>query len=400
MKKENVKENKDIVSKGKRVYLLVLFFAIFVIGIILYNTYNRVETYLVNEGVIEYTTTGVGYVIKKETVMDIDNSKVLIPTKSEGSRVSKNNIIATYRGSEYEEYQAKLQEIDNQILKAMEDIDVEYSMEVSKLEKQVLDRIVSARKITSIIDMQETRNNINDLLAKRASIIGELSPEEAYVKELIANRKVLEAELNTSSANVTATVGGIISYNIDGLEEKITVDNIMNLNYEDVKEYVNDSSVISNSKIKIISNYEAYILIRADNVDNEYIEQGKKYKLKVMNSEVAELEGTTVKITETEQGYEVLFRVTNGIENIIESRECEIEVVWTTYEGLVVPINAIKESEQGEKYVTILTRGDYVDIPVIVQRENNTYAIVENYEKENINDYILERYDQVVVGAK
>ena len=96
----------------------------------------------------------------------------------------------------------------------------------------------------------------------------------------------------------------------------------------------------------------------------------------------------------------MLFRVTNGVENIIDSRECEIEVVWTTYEGLVVPIKAIKEDATGKKYVTILTRGDYVDIPVKIQRKNNTYAIVENYEKKSINDYILERYDQVIMDAQ
>ena len=74
--------------------------------------------------------------------------------------------------------------------------------------------------------------------------------------------------------------------------------------------------------------------------------------------------------------------------------------MWTDYEGLVVPIKAIKEDSEGKNYVTIITRGDYVDIPIKVQRKNRTYAIVENYEKEDINDYILERYDQVVMESK
>jgi len=397
MKKEKIKINKELHPKGKRIYTLLIFFLMIIFSIVLYRTYNREEKYLVNEGIIENSTICVGYIIKDETVIDIDNTKVLIPTISEGSRVSKNNIIATYRGSEYEQYQKKIQEIDNKILKAMEDIQVEFSVEVENLEEQVLNSVILAKGTSSMVEMQENRNNINNLLSKRTQMIGELGPEEAYVKELIAQRETVQKELTESEANVKASVGGIISYNIDGLENKLTKESLINLNYEDVKEYVNNSESIANNKIKIVSNYEAYILVRADNVENEHIKQDEKYKLKVMGSELVELTGTIVKTTQTEQGYEVLFRVTNGIEKIVESRECELEIVWTAYEGLIVPIQAIKEKSDGKEYVTIITRGDYIDIPVKVQRRNNTYAIVENYEKEKINDYTLERYDQVVI---
>lgn len=386
--------------KGKRVYLLIILFAIFSVGVILYNKYNSEETYLVNEGVIEYTTNCVGYVVKKENVLDIDNSKILIPTISEGSRVSKNNIIATYRGAEYEEYQKKLQDIDNKILEEMKEIDIHNAIEVSNLENQVVAQISELEENTSMVEMQETKNKINDLLRKRASIIGELSPEEAYLKELISERDGLEAQIKTSSSNVTAPIGGIISYNVDGLEDKLTEESIMTLNYEDVKGYINNSEQNFTNKIKIINNYEAYIIVRTDNAYGEYIELEKEYKLKIRGTQFSELIGTVVKMTETEQGHEVVFRIRNGVENIIGSRECEIEVVWTVYEGLVVPTKAIKENKSGKNYVTILTRGDYVDIPVKVQRKNNTYAIVENFEKENINDYILERYDQVVMESK
>ncbi len=399
MKNREKRCEENLKHGSSRVYLLVILFIITVAILMLYKMYNSGEKYLVNEGVIEYTTSCIGYVIKDETILDIDNSKVIVPTVSEGSRVSKNNIIATYRGLEYENYQNKLQEIDNKILQAMQDINIEYSVEVSNLETQVVNTVISANGISSMIEMQEYKTNINELLSKRASIIGELSPEDAYVKDLIKQREDLETELKTSSSNVRAPIGGIISYTIDGLEDKLTKESIMNLNYEDVKEYVKNSKAVTSSKIKITSNYEAYVFVRANNVSSEYIEEGKKYQIKIMGEELSELTGTIVKITETEQGYEVLFRVTNGIENIINSRECEVEVVWTTYEGLVVPIKAIKEKDD-KSYVTIITRGEYVDIPVKVQRKNKTYAIVENYEKENINDYILERYDQVLIESK
>jgi len=393
-----INNEKGLNKRRKSVYILVVLFIIFVIAIMLYNEYNAEEIYLVNKGVIEYTTTGIGYVIKDETIVEIDSNKVLVSNVSEGSRVSKGNTIASYRGKEYEEHQAKLREIDTQILDAMKDIKLDYSIEISNLEEQAVKSIITTRGSSSMVEMHENINNINSLLRKRASIIGELSPEEAYIKELMNKRETLEEELKKSSSNITAPIGGIISYNIDGLEDKLTKETLMSLNFEDVKGYINANKDISTNKIKIVSNYEAYIMVRVEK--NEYIENGKEYTLKIMGLELNELTGKIIKFTETEQGVEIVFRITNGIENIVENRECEIEIVWTNYQGLVVPVKAIKNGENDKKYVTIVTRGDYVDIPILIKRQNNTYAIVENYEKENINDYILERYDQVVMITK
>ncbi len=394
-KKENA--NNKFIKNSSKVYFLVAVFFVIIVSIILYKMYNNEEKYLVNEGVIEYTTSCVGFVIKDETVMTVDSSKILVPTVTEGSRVSKNNIIATYRGAEYQDYQKKIQELDAQILEAMEDIEVEYSIDVNNLETQVVNAVMNAQGTSSMVEMQEYKNSINDLLSKRASIIGELSPEDAYVKDLIARREKLESELKTSSSNIKAETGGIISYTTDGLEDKLTKETITKLNYEDVKDLVSKKDKTSPNKIRITSNYEAYILVRVDNVDRSYIKEGDKYVLKIMGAELSMLEGEITNVVETEQGYEVLFRVTNGIENIVDSRECEVEVVWTTYEGLVVPIKAIKKDKEGKTYVKIITRGEYVDIPIKIEQQNKTYAIVSNYEKENINDYILERYDQVVM---
>lgn len=399
MKKDNVKEKK---AKGKigsyKVHFFVALFIVVITLLILYKMGNKEEKYLVNEGKIDYTTSCIGYVIKNEKIIDVDSNKVLIPTVSEGSRVSKNNIIATYRGSEYQDYQNRLKELDAEILSAMKDIDVEYSVDVSNLESQVINTIVDSQGISSMVEMQEYKTVVDSLLSKRATIIGELSPEDAYVKELIAKRENLEKELMSSSSNIKASIGGIISYTVDGLEDKLTEETINNLNYEDVKEYVKNRKEISSNKIRITSNYEAYILARVDNIDSDYVKVGKEYELKLTGAELVSLKGTITKFTETEQGYEVLFRITNGVENLVDSRECEIEVVWTSYEGLVVPIKAITESEDGKNYVKIITRGEYVDIPVKIKQKNKTYAIVENYEKEDINSYILERYDQVIVS--
>ena len=396
------KESKNVSGRIKKttpkVYAILVLFCVIVVSIVLYRIYNNEEKYLVDEGVIKYTTTSNAYIIKSETVIDIDANKILVPSVSEGARVSKNNIVATYRGAEYQEYQEKLKQLDLEILNAMKDINVEYSVDISNLETQVVNMISNAQGTSSMIDMQESKTNINNILSKRASMIGELSPKDAYVKELINKRKSIESQMASSTSNIKAPIGGIVSYTVDGFEDKLTKNNVLKLNYEDIKEHVSHKEDISANKIRITSNYEAYILTRISDVQEEYIKEGNMYEIAVVGTEQAVLNGEIVKITKTEQGDEVLFRVTNGIENIVDTRECEIEVAWTSYEGLIVPNKAIFKGQDKKDYVRIITRGDYVDIPVKVEEKNKTYSIVSNYEQEKPNSYVLERYDQVVIS--
>ena len=391
---------KRSIKSPFKVYISLGIFALVVFALVEYRIYNKEEKYLVNEGTIEYTTSGSAYIIKNETLIDIDTSKLLSLSVSEGSRVSKNNIVAAYRELEYKEYQAKLAELDAQILNAMKDINIEYSVDISNLERQVVNNIQNSQGVSSVIEMEENKNNINSILSRRAYMIGELSPKDAYVKSLIDQRKKLQSQIEASASNIKAPIGGIVSYTVDGLEDKLKVENVFKLSYDDVKEYVSKREEISSSKIRITSNYEAYILARIGDVDTKYIEEGKKYQINVVSAEHASLYGEIVKKTETEEGCDVLFRVTNGVENIVDIRECEIEIVWTSYEGLIVPIKAITEGEDGKSYVKIITRGEYIDIPVNIDQKNDTYAIVSNYERENPNQYILERYDQVVIMGK
>lgn len=400
-------KNKELILKKdarkstpKKLHIFIVIFLLAIGIMMLYKMNNKEEKYLVNIGKIEYTTSNIGYVVKEETVIDVDASKVLIPTISEGSRVSKNNIIATYRGQEYNDYKKRLEELDAEILLAMKDINIEYSMEIANLESQVINTVMNNMGITSMVEMQECKTTVDNILNKRASIIAGVSPEDAYVKELITKRKSLEAELTASSTNLKAPIGGIISYTVDGLEDKLTEETIYSLNYEDVKECVASREEVTSSKIRITSNYEGYILIRANNIDSEYIKQNEEYELRIIGAELVSLTATIMKITETEQGYEVLFRIRNGVENLVDIRECEIEVVWQSYEGLVVPLKSISKGKDDRDYVKIITRGDYIDIPVKVKQKNKTYAIVENYEKEDVNDYVLERYDQVTFSKK
>ncbi|MDD2628442.1 MAG: HlyD family efflux transporter periplasmic adaptor subunit, partial [Clostridia bacterium] len=260
-------KNKKKDTRISKISTALFFFCIIAIAITMYIIYNKEEKYLVKEGTIDHVTTGPGYVIKNETLIDIDTTKVLVPTVSEGTRVTKGNIIATYRNQEYQQYQKKLRDIDESILEALKDIKIEYSSEINNIEKQVLNSVIASKGMTSMVNMQEQRVHINNLLSKKAALVGALSPEDAYVKQLIKEREQIEEQSKIATANIKATVSGLVSYTSDGLENKLNLSTIFNLNYEDIKNIVDMDKDIINNKIKITNNYEAYILVKVSGIE-------------------------------------------------------------------------------------------------------------------------------------
>lgn len=380
----------------KKVYLITILVIMIAFGGIISKAINSDEKYLVKEEKIEYSTICTAFVLKDETVIDIDKSKVFVPIIAEGGRVAKNEIIATYRGQEYKNYISNLEKMDAEIAEAMKSVEVEYSTELQNLDNQIINTIKKYQSKTSYTDIQESNTIIKRLSSKRAELIGEYSPKGAYIKELIAKRNEYEESSKTSNDNIKATGSGQVTYTIDGLEESMNMDKINKLNYEDLKEIIKGKKD-SVSSIKITNNYEAYIMVKVNDVDDSNIELGKQYTLRLIDSTASEFVGELVRKNNVEEGLELVFKIRNKVENLLNLREIELEMVWKTYKGMVVPNNAIK-TDGKNKYVTIIYGGKYIDVRINVDKQNSKKAVVSNIDtKQGSNAYKLEIYDQIVI---
>lgn len=103
-------------------------------------------------------------------------------------------------------------------------------------------------------------------------------------------------------------------------------------------------------------------------------------------------------------GVEIVFKITNGIENLVGLREIEIEIVWWENIGMIVNNNSlIKDENLDVYYIKIIKYGNYYKIPVKIVRKNEQYAIIENYSSSEIKELNLERkfqvklYDQILI---
>jgi len=402
MKKVNFENNIN------KFYVVVgsICIAAVIILLILSITENT-KQYLVQSGTLEHTEITTGYIVKKERTIAKDQAKVLVPVVSEGARIAKNDIIATYKGNEYKNYEETLNQMDKEILERMQDLPIVYSSEVDAIEDTIYELVKESVGETSYNKMQEYKQKINMNINKRANIIGELSPTGAEIKQLIESRNKYEAEAKKSNDNILAPIPGIVSYTVDGLEEKLSYSDVDSLDYTTIKRTIDEYKQADNTKIKVVDNYEAYIVIKSSLENAQYIGKGYNYRLRLIEQNNYEFLACLEKVNKLEDGIEVYFKLTNGIEHLTNLREAEIEVVWDYAQGLIVPPKALNKYEgKDEYYVTAIKQSEYQNIPVNIKIENENYVVVKNYTEEQLDEvgldseHELQLYDRIIIGTK
>ena len=386
-----------------KLYVIITSILLVIIAVVLaYYIKTSSKQYLVQKGEIENSEIVNGFVVKDEVTISKDQSKILVPVISENTRVSKGDIIATYKGEEYKNYEQTLNEMDKEILELMKDLPAVYSSEADTIEGYINSLIKSSEQETSYNKMQEYKQKINSYISRRANIIGSLSPTGAKVKSLIQKRNDYEERAKKSNDNIIASKGGIVLYSADGLENNLKSKNIDKYTYDNIEKVIKENKVKDNTKIKIVNNYEAYIVIRADIKNLKYMVEGFNYKLRLIENNNIEIDTTLYKYINQEEYVDVYFKVTNQIEELVNIRDSEFEVVWDSYEGLMIPVEAIT-SKDNISYVTIIRYSEYIEIPVKIRIQNDGFAIVRNYNEEELeelnieSEYDLKLFDRIVI---
>lgn len=406
---KNNKKRKLFKDNMKTIITIVICIII-VTSILIYNKFfNSKKTYTVVNGSVEKVSDTYIYVLKEENVIEIDDSVVAVPVVEQDKRAAKNEVVAVYKNDNYEKYQSEISTLDREIQTLVNDLPSVYSNDISSIDSQISLLIKEAQNETSYVKMQEYKNKVNELLYKKITILGELSPTGSKIRELIEQRAKLDQDSKNSSNNIKAPISGLVTYKIDGLENLINYNEILNYDVEKLDEIINkySSNNTNNFGIKIVDNFKCYYLVKeAENENTQYIKEGQKYQIKLMDKNSNDSNTAILEKSINSNGYTYnIFSIENSVSDVLDVRETGAEIIWTKKEGLVVSLDAVV-NKNGINYVTLVTGGEYIDIPIKVVISNDTVCIAENYTKEELEELgitsnaVLERYDQLLIENK
>ena len=402
-------------SKQKK-KIIISIISILLICYLIYTIYLLVEQptdiFTVEEGKVYLEETDVGYIIRDEQVVKGENYKNgMEQIKTEGEKAANGESIFRYYSKNEDNLIEQIAELDEKIQEVMsKQTNLSSSPDVILIENQIDEKVEELSNLTDVTKMSECKKEINELVTKKANIIGEKSPSGSYLKQLEEQRTALENELNSGAEYITAPRSGIVSYKVDGLEETLTPQNFSTLS----KEYLESLNLktgkiiaTSDERGKIINNFECYIATISSSEEAKNAQIGDNVQIRLSNNvEIdAEIEYLS---QENEDEVLIVLKIDRQIEELTNYRKISFDLIWWSYSGLKVPNQAIIEQD-GLHYVVRNRAGYLSKILVNVKKQNDKYSIVSNYttdelrelgftDSQIVNSKTLYVYDEIVLN--
>lgn len=402
MKKEKIQKNKKII-----VYIaftLISIYLIYAVYLLVKQPTNKVT---VEDGTLYSEETDVGYIIRDEQVVKGNNYKNgMEQIKAEGEKTAKGESIYRYYSQNEQKITKQISELDSKIEEALDGQTNLYSSDIKLLENQLDEKIELLNKTTDVSKLAEYKKQINNLMTKKANIVGENSASGTYLKQLYTQRTKLESQLNSGAEYIKAPESGIVSYKVDGLEETLTPDNFSTLSKEFLEKLnlKTGQLIATNDECgKIINNFKCYIATISNSKQAKNAKIGDKVQVRLSNNQTIDAKINYIS-QENDDDMLIILEINKQIEELANYRKISFDLVWWSYSGLKVPNSAIV-NQDGINYV-VRNRAGYLDkIPVDITKQNDRYSIIQNYSTDKLKELGLSTtnikkisiYDELII---
>lgn len=379
-------------NKFNKKKIIAYFILILVVIYILYTIYLLIKqptkTFVVENGKLYMEETDIGYIIRDEVVVQGENYKNgMEQIKSEGEKVAKDEAIFRYYSQNEESLKQKISQLDEKIQETMQENKDLFTSDMKILEKKIDEKVEEISTIKDISKLAEYKKQISELVTKKAKIAGDLSPSGSYLKQLINERSSYESQLNSGAEYKKAPKSGIVSYKVDGLESSLTCSDFSTLS----KSYLENLNLktgkiiaTSNECGKVIDNFKCYIATISTSENAKQAKIGDSVKIRLpSNKEITSQIAYVSK--EDEENYLIVLEIDNEIEELTNYRKISFNLIWWSKTGLKVPNQAIVEQE-GLKYVVRNRAGYLSKILIKVNKQNENYAIIDNYDVDELRE--------------
>ncbi len=387
---------EKIESKRKTNKIKIVFICILVIMVVIYAGYTAwqlfthpTDVFLVEQGSISEEQKVEGYIIRRETKAQGNNYKNgMVQIKTEGEKCAKDENIFRYYTTGEEELIKKIQELDEQIDEAQKkSTNTVFPGDIKLLDEEIDLRLSEISQNNNVQKISEYKKEIENYITKKTNIVGENSEAGSYLSNLIQERKKYENQLNSGSEYIKAPMSGVVSYKVDGLEEVLTPDDFSSYNrsfFENLNLKTGQTIATNTECGKVVNNYECYIatILKKDQLHD--IKQGSKLDLRLSNGD--EISSSVEYLMEqTNDDVLLVFKITKDVEKLISNRKISFEIIFWQYSGYKVPNTAIiKENDLA--YVVRNRAGYLTRVLVKVEKQNESYSIIDNYSSDELKN--------------
>lgn len=345
------------------------------------------DTYVVKQGTLSEEDEEIGYIIRNEVLVKGENyTNGIYAIASEGQRVAVGESIFRYYSDSEKEIKTQISGLNYKIQELLEqEKNHTPSADIKSIEKQIEEKIQTLNTLTNYQEIIESKKNIDNLITKKINFIGDAT-DNKEIKSLIKERNSYEEQLKNGSEYQKAPISGVVSYRVDGLEEKLSVENFSEI----TEKYLNDldlktGKIISTSNEcgKVIDNFKCYIAITMNSKNAMDAKVNDTVTLRLSNND--ECDAKIIQINEESGKRTVIFEMSNMSNDLINHRKIVVDVVWWNKSGLKVPKQALTQ-ENDKYYVTRNKAGVETKLLVNVEAQTDKFAIIAPYDDDELEE--------------
>lgn len=382
------KKPKNKIALGICALIILLFF--FLIGKYIsglkYRT-TTAEPFLFLERI-----EGTGLVIRSEKVYSSTSSGSIKYLVNEGEKVPVGHGIVSISSSR-DEILAQIENLEKQI----DDLNINHYS--------------SEGNINILEDIQEKvvhgdYNGIYEYLDERISNEEDKTLIAENLESLLKKQDELEQVLEASSIINYSANAGIISYEIDGLEDILKPKGFENYTYEyldseninmEEKEFNPTKKVVGGSPIfKIIDDFVWHLAIKVDDGRILEFEEGQVYRVELTDKH--SLKGKIVKINRDNAKGVIVIEFKDGLHEFYNERFMKVSIIKSQTNTYKLPTDCIiqKDGQDGVfinhiyglvKFVPVNIIHEEDDIAYVGQGNNNGNITLNGEEVKTINKF-------------
>ena len=300
-------------------------------------------------------------IIRDEKVYYSEIDGTLYNNVGEGERVAKDSLICTvFSGTVSDDKLKELRTIDKKIAHRRERLrestlyrsgGIDTESKVAGIVRDI-SKISRDNDVIKIADYKEDLNNL------RSGV--EISDED-ILQSLILEKEAVENRISTSRKDVTADMSGVFVAYTDGLEgalmpesiDNYTIDYMNHLTFSEPAKISSKNVETDSAVCKIVNNHIWYTAMRVPSETAQKHKTGEEVTLRFKNIAGELIHGTIYRISDTdENGYRlVIVKCPMYFEGALSYRRTDIDMIFESYTGYKIPIQAIRSDDNGNKYV-------------------------------------------------
>lgn len=358
---------------------------------------TNLKTITANSGTIEEFVSSKAIILKDEFVYKSEVQGSVSLLKQEGEKVGRGIQVAKINRADGSSYSKELEELDKQIEilkktsngkdilnKDKEKIHDNIDMIIDELQNSVL----SGNYTEAFIYKDTLLGSID----KQHLITGQKNLMSQSLDSLLEKKNQIIKNMEGSDIISYSSKAGIVSYQLDGLEDIFTVNKIDEYKPSDFRIIeVNKTNLAEKKEVKygepvykIINNFTWNMMTEIDAKDMDKLEEGKIIYIRINNGD-KKIISRIVKLAKKNDKYFMILKLTEYFHEYYNERYLDVQIIKNTFEGLMIPNKSITEKD-GIKGVYIKDISGIVKFrPIKILTSDDEHTIVS----EGVGNYSL-----------